>query len=89
MLLLGQQGIEKLGLIPNIPGTTGFGPLIANKKKSRNWTRKTMSSKCIPSYSLDSVNLKVNILLDLKTTRNRFACTPRQGGLAVDEESKG
>ena len=78
-LLLGQPAIEKLGLIPNIPGATGFGPLIANKKKSQNWTRKTKSSKRIPNYSLDSVNLRASTLFDFETMQNHFASTLRAG----------
>ena len=55
-LLLGQPAIEKLGLIPNIPVAYRIRAVNSEQKESPSLTRKMMLSKCIPNYTLDSVN---------------------------------
>ena len=48
-----------------------------------------MSSKRIPNYSLDSVNLKANTLFDFEMMQNHLPLHSAQAALDVNEESGG
>ena len=77
-LLLRQPTIEKLGLIPNIPGAYMIPAVNSVQKEIPKLDTKDDIAKGYPKL-FSELSKQVNILLDFKTTRNRSACTLRTG----------
>ena len=78
-LLLGQPAIEKLGLIPNIPGAYRIRAVNSKQKEIPKLDTKDDVVKSYPNYSLDSVNLRASTLFDFEMMQNLFASTLSAG----------